>query len=141
MNPKDAAQKETFMATWIMRGLPADNILPKLASVTILSGLAKFTLLNTLKNSPRSWAAIFSVIRKFLMAAKSVLKDRWSPQNVLAGIAKRADLIFGKCARIEPLGNHSSMALTASDGEIARRTAVRSARSLPTALRELSTPL
>src|ERR1041385_7406223 len=48
------SQNRNFSATWAMRGLRAEVILPKLAFVTLPLGLLNWVWLKALKNSKRN---------------------------------------------------------------------------------------
>ena len=47
------------------------------------------------------------------------IEKPWTAQNVLAGIAERADLVHRKRGSIEPLVNHGCVTFAASHNEIA----------------------
>src|SRR5260370_23051246 len=133
-------QKINFKQSCRMRGSPADVILPKPGGPNVVPGFPKLTLLNTLKNSARNCTFTRSVMLVSLISPRSVSKKR-GPRRMFLPELPKVPVTFGpnrevlknfwiSCACERPL----SMVWL-------KLVPVKSARSLPTPLKELSTPL
>src|ERR1700730_7651466 len=129
-----------FIQSCRMRGSAADVILLKPGVPNVVPGLPKLTLLNTLKNSARNCIFIRSVMLVSFINPRSVSKKRgprmmFFPElpNVPTALGAHTDVLkycWISCAWERPV---SLLWL--------RVVPVKSARSFPTPLKELSTPL
>src|SRR5215470_13767316 len=134
------SQNSSFSVICRMRGSRADVILPKFVVPTVAPGLLKLTLLNTLKNSARNCILTRSVSFVSLIRPRSVLKNL-GPRRMFLPEFPNVPRAF--VVKSDVLKNRAT--IWACDCPLSfascRFVPMKSARSPPTALRELSTPL
>src|SRR5438128_321681 len=133
-------QNIRLRASCRIRGSPAEVILPKPGVPTVPPGLEKFTLLNTLKNSARNCSLARSVMLVFLIRPRFVLKNR-GPRRIF--LPELPNVPMALATKSDVLKNRSTIWECDSPLSLAwlKSVPVKSARSMPAELKELSAPV